>query len=354
MKLLDRYVAQAIAVNVSLALGGFVLIFSVIGLMEELGSVGQGSYGVGDAVRFVLLRLPSESFELFPSAALVGCVLALGSLAVHGELVAMQACGVSYLRLAASVLQTTALAGVAMMLFAEFIAAPMARSAHVQRVVAVSGGRALSSATGLWTRSDSSVINVRSPLSDGTLRDLFLYEFDVDNRLRRYIFARSGRPTAEGWQLEDVVETTIDEDTVALRHQSSAPWSGLPRPRDLRSLLLPAEDLSLSELRSTIASLRRQHLLTHRYDLALWKRLTTPAVALVMIVVAMPLVLSSVAQRRHGRASVIAALAGVGFHMFNQTFSTFALVYQLPPFFGATAPGLAALVIGVWRFQKLR
>lgn len=353
MSTLDRYVARTIVLHLALALGGFVLIFSVIGLMEELGSVGQGSYGVGDAVRFVFLRLPAESFELFPGAALVGCVMGLGALAARGELIAMQACGVSYARLAASALQAVALAGVAMMLFAELVAAPLARSANVQRVIAVSGGRALASTTGFWTRSATSVVNVRNPQSDGTLRDVLVYEFDADRRLRRYIHARSGRHTADGWRLEDLVVTSIDENSVDRRYVAGEAWSGLPPPREVQTLLLPAEDLAVGELRSTIATLRGQRLLTHRYELAFWRRVATPVIALVLMVIAMPMVLSSVAQRRQGRAVVIAALAGVGFQMFNQTFGTFALVYQLPPLFGATAPGLAMLLVGIWRFRRL-
>ncbi len=354
MSTLDRYVARAILTHLALALGGFVLIFSVIALMEELRSVGEGSYGMGDAAWFVFLRLPAEAFELFPGAALVGCVMGLGALASRGELGAMQACGISYARLAGAALQTGALAGVAMMLFAEVVAAPLARTAHIQRVIAVSDGRAMSSASGLWTRSDSSVVNVRSPLTDGTMREVFLYEFDADNRLVRYLQADRGLPTADGWRLEDVLETSIDGNGVKLRRVESEPWSGLPRPRDVQTMLLPAEDLSVVELRSTIANLQRQKLLTHRYELAFWKRVSTPVIALVMMLIAMSLILSSEAQRRAGRTIVIAALAGVGFQMVNQTFGTFALVYELPPLVGAIAPGLAALLVGVWQFRRLR
>lgn len=354
MNTLDRYVGRALLVNFGLALGGFVLIFSVIGLMEELRSVGEGSYTLGDATWFVLLRLPAESFELFPGALLVGCVMGLSSLAAHGELVAMQVSGISYIRIAASVLQAAVVAGVVIMGFAEIVAAPLARSAHIERSLAISGGRTLSSTTGLWTRSESSIINVRNPLTDGSLHDIFLYEFDATNRLRRYTYARSAEYTDEGWSLDDVVETSIADDSVDRRQMATEPWRGLPQPRDVQSMLLPAEDMSVSELRSTIRTLERQHLLTHRYDLAFWKRVTTPIIALVMMSIAIPLVLESVPRRQHGRVVVLAALAGVGFQMLNQTFGTLALVYRLPPLFGATAPGLAALAVGIWRFRRLR
>jgi lipopolysaccharide export system permease protein len=356
MSLLDRYVARAILLHFGLALGGFVLIFSVIAFMEEMRSVGEGSYGLATAAWFVLLRLPAESFELFPGAALVGCVMGLGALAARGELVAMHACGVSYLRLARSVLQTAALAGVAMLAFAELVAAPLARSAHVLRADAVSGGTALASANGLWTRADGAFVNVRNPMNDGTLHDVFLYEFDAQHRLSHYTHARGGSHDANGWLLEDVTRTTLHEEGMDVRHIASEPWQGLPLPRGVQTMMLPAEDIALADLDATIATLAAQQLLTHRYELAYWKRLTTPAIALVMMLVAMPLVLGSIGDRqgRRGGAIVVAALAGVGFQMFNQTFGTFAVVYRVPPLLGAVAPGALALLAGLWGFRRLR
>lgn len=355
MTILDRYVGRVILLNVALALGAFVLIFSVIALMEELRDIGRGSYTAGDAAWFVFLRLPAEAFELFPGAVLVGCVLGLSQLAARGELIGMHASGVSYTRLALSALQAATLAGAAMMIFAELVAAPLARSAHLHRTLAVSGGRALASSTGMWTRSDSSMINIRSVSADGTMRDVFVYEFDADNRLRRYVRAERGRTTADGGgMLEGVVDSIITADGIEARRVDREPWTGLPTATNMQAMLLPAEDLAVAELWSTKTRLQSLGLLTHRYDLAFWRRITTPAVALAMMMLAMPLVLSTVAERRHGRAVIMAALAGVGFQMFNQTFATFALVYRLPPLLGATLPGLIALAAGVWQFRKLR
>ncbi len=354
MNTLDRYIGRSLLANFALALGGFVVIFSIIGLMEELRSVGKGSYTLGDAGWFVFLRLPAEAFELFPGAALVGCVMGLSALASRSEVIAMQACGVSPGRIALATLQSATLAGAAMMLFAEVVAAPLARTAHIERTIAISGGRALSSTTGLWTRSESSVVNVRNPLADGTLRDVFLYEFDDRNRLLRYTRARSAQHTVSGWSLDDIEEMAIVEDGIDQRSAASEPWEGLPQPQEVQSMLLPAEDMSVGDLRATIDNLERQRLLTHRYQLAFWKRVTTPAIALIMMSIALPLVLESIPRKSHGRAVVIAALAGVAFQMLNQTFGTLALVYRFPPLFGATAPGIAALVLGIWRFRRIR
>ena len=68
------------------------------------------------------------------------------------------------------------------------------------------------------------------------------------------------------------------------------------------------------------------------------------------------LVLGSIGDRqgRRGGAIVVAALAGVGFQMFNQTFGTFAVVYRVPPLLGAVAPGVLALLAGLWAFRRLR
>lgn len=354
MTTIDRYIGRALMANLALALGGFVLIFSVISLMEELRWVGEGTYTLGDATWFAMLRLPAESFELFPAAALVGCVMGLSRMAAQGELIAMQASGLSFFRIAVAAMQAAALAAAAMMLFGEIVAAPLARTAHVERTLAVSGGRALTSATGFWTRSESAFINVRNPHTDGSLDDVLLLEFDEANRLRRYARARSAHYSSEGWRLTDVVETTITAEGTEERRVASESWDRLPPPRAVQSMLLPAEDMSVAELWSTSDTLHHQGILSHRYDLAFWKRVTTPVVAIVMIAIAIPLVLESMPRRQHGRAVVLAALAGVGFQMVNQTFGTLAVVYRLPPLLGATAPGVVALLVGIWKFRRLR
>jgi lipopolysaccharide export system permease protein len=55
---------------------GFDLMVALVGELDELG---QGDYGLGSAFAYVGLTAPRRAYELFPTAAMIGCVLGLGS-----------------------------------------------------------------------------------------------------------------------------------------------------------------------------------------------------------------------------------------------------------------------------------
>ena len=128
VRLVDRYVGLTIVRHFAYALAGLLAVFAVINLTEELRSAGNPGWGVGRAIWFVVLTLPSEAYTLFPAAALLGAVLGLGRMASDNEIVALQAAGVSPLRLA-----------LAALLAAVVLASPAPRSARSSRHRSASG-----------------------------------------------------------------------------------------------------------------------------------------------------------------------------------------------------------------------
>jgi len=73
----------------------------------------------------------------------------------------------------------------------EMIAAPLSQRAHNQRALALSGGRVFSTASGLWLRDGSRFVNIGSLGPDGTLREVYLFDFNDRRELER--FARRRR-----------------------------------------------------------------------------------------------------------------------------------------------------------------
>jgi Lipopolysaccharide export system permease LptF/LptG len=98
MKILDRYLAVSILTSTLLVLGVLLALFSFLQFVEALGDVGKQNYQLADAIRYVLLSVPRQAFEVFPMAALLGTTLGLSALAADAELVAIRAAGVSVLR----------------------------------------------------------------------------------------------------------------------------------------------------------------------------------------------------------------------------------------------------------------
>lgn len=352
MRTLDRYLAVTVAQYFLLALVTLVAVFSVINATEELQRVGTGQYGVGAALWYVLLTLPNETYAMLPAAALLGTLVGLGGLAYRNELIAIAAAGVSRARVVATVLAVAAVLTVVGALLNEFVAAPLNYRARTERSVALSNGLTLMMAGGIWTRAGSSFVNMRTLLPDGAARDIYVYDFDPEHRMRRFTYAQSATYADRQWTLEGLVDKVIADDGVQTEQVAARPVAIEMSPRQLGLMRIPPEELSLADLYRGIGAARRQGESAEHLELAWWQRSTMPLVIVVMVFLAVALVLSSLRLVTLGRRILVGALLGIGFQMFNQTFASFGLVYALPPLLTAILPASLALAFGMWRLSR--
>ena len=95
MKLLDFYIGSTFLKCFLLVILILAVLFSFIEFLSQLDDVGTGRYGLGNAALYVVFTLPRCLIDLMPVSAMLGGVITLGLLADRGELVAMQAAGIS-------------------------------------------------------------------------------------------------------------------------------------------------------------------------------------------------------------------------------------------------------------------
>ena len=355
MRIIDRYVAGTVLRHFAYALAGLLAVFAVLNLTEELRSAGRPGWGVGQALGFVVLTLPREAYDLFPAAALLGAVLAFGRLAGDHEIVALHAAGVSRLRLILGALLAAGVLAIVGVGLGETVAAPLHQWAHAQRALAYSGGRALSTPAGLWLREGARFVNVGALRPDGSLDELYLFDFDERRRLARVVHARSAAPADGAWRLEDVRESVFDEDASESRAIATVPWTTGIDAGQVRSLWLEPRDLSLAELYRTIGVLRARGQSPLAHEVALWRRVSAPLYMGVMVLLAVPMVLGGGRAARLGERVLLGALAGIGFRMLQELFTNLGLVAGLPALLTAFGPALLALaaVGALFRWQRV-
>lgn len=342
MPLIDRYIGAAVLQGIVSALAALVAVFSIINLTEEL-RLTAGGYGVAQACNFILRTLPAEACRLLPAAGLLGAVLALGQLQSRNELVALQAAGLSLAQLLRPVVLAAALVAGAGLVLGEAVAGPLSAQAHRQRALALSEYRLMPTAPGLWLRDRSRFINVGLVHPDGSLADVSVYDFDADG-LRRVAHAASAVRAADGWVLRDLQESLLGaDDQVSVRRAAEQVWDLGVDPRQLQTAWLRPEDLSLAELHRASVALRAQGQSPLSYELAFWQKVSAPPYALVMVLLAVPIVLVPRRTNRSGERVVIGALVGLAFQTFQQMFTNLGLIAGLPAAVTALTPVAVAL-----------
>ncbi|MEL7307130.1 MAG: LptF/LptG family permease, partial [Pseudomonadota bacterium] len=140
MKTLDWYLGRSIIQTTGFALMVLVGISTLIKFIEQLKSVGRGSYDIATALIYTVYSMPGDLVIFFPMAALIGGLTGLGALASNSELVVMQAAGMSRLQIIASVMKTAMFMAICMMALGEWGAPEAQLKAKEIRNQAINGG----------------------------------------------------------------------------------------------------------------------------------------------------------------------------------------------------------------------
>jgi lipopolysaccharide export system permease protein len=355
MNLLARYVVKDVVWASGFVLLALLLLFSFFDLVNELGSMGRGNYGLMQVVLFVLLHVPGHVYETVPIAALIGSLFAMSRLVMNSELTVMRTSGISNNRVAGLL----ALAGLGFALVAllvgELIAPWSEQSAQHVKLRATESVVAQSFQSGLWVKDSNIFINAREVLPDASLRGLSMYEFSQDWELKRIISAESGIWQRDNkWLLSGVSDTRLAADgSISVSAEKTREWRSVLSPDILSVLLVAPEKMSTPALIRYIRHLSANKQKTARHEIALWSKLFYPLATPVIMLLALPFAFHS---PRTGGVAVkifLGILAGLGFHLSNRLFSHVGLLNDWPPFLTAVAPSLVFLGIALYALKRI-
>jgi len=318
-------------------------------LIGELGDIGRGDYGITDMLWYIALTIPRRAHDLFPAAAVVGALGAVGGLAAGSELVAYRAAGLSRLKISLAVVIGASMVLVPMLLIGEWIAPKGELMAQSLRVRQMTGGSGLAGGGGLWVRHGDTIVHARRPIagdkpSDVALADVEIFQFD-QQRLRSAIHAGLAEHDGEGWVLNSVRESQFGSDRIELIESETRSWGELMDPVLLQTAVAKPKYLGLNELRPYVQYLEANGLDAGAYRTALWWRIAYPFSVLAVVLAGMPFVFGSWRSGGMGQRLFVGMLLGAGFYMANKTIGSLAQVYNLNPALAAFAPSLL-LVLG--------
>ena len=340
MKILDRYLATSILTSTLLVLGVLLALFSFMLFVEALGDIGKQNYQLSDAIRYVLLSLPRQAFEVFPMAALLGTTLGLSALAADAELVAIRAAGVSVLRIVGAAMKVGLVLAVIAVLMGEFLVPETERLAEQGRTTALKIRIKQQNDFGLWLRDGPAYVHVGEVLPDLTLLKVDIYQFDENDRLRLQTSAKSGRFEDKQWRLKEVNESWLAENRVQSRRLLELEWGSALTPDLLSVFTVRPEALSVLHLYRYISHLEQNKQNTGPFALAFWQKLASPFATVVMMVLAIPFVFGSQRSGGIGARLFTGILLGLAFFVVSRGFGYFGLLYGVPAVIGALLPTL--------------
>lgn len=346
VKIIDRYLGRNTIQGVLLVLSVLVVLFSLIELLVQLNDVGKGDFRMADAFGFVALTIPKRVADLMPLAALLGSIVALGLLADHQELTAMQVAGMSVQRISTSVLATSVLIMLTTIVIAEFVAPPLDQEARVRRSRAIYGKGVMMTKSGFWVRHAGLLVHVGQVFTGGRAADVEVYELDEAGRLRQFIYARQAiLQEGKDWLLPDVEVKTFADDTVTTQSLPEYRLASFLAAGQVAVLELPPDSLSLSDLQGYIQILQERKQNARSYALAFWQKICLPVTTGTMVLLSLTFIFGSTRMRTAGQRILTGMLVGIVFYLANQILGQLGLILELPPLVITLAPvGLILLV----------
>ena len=251
-----------------------VLVISFVALGVRAGLVVAIAIPLTMAAVFVTMQIVNIDLQRISLGALI---IALGLLADHDELLAMQAGGMSIRRICWSVLAAGTLTILLTGMLAEMVVPPLDQLARKRRALAISGTGITPTKQGFWARRGFTYIHVGKTLYSGIATDLDLFETDEKGRLKVFTQAREANiQLNDQWVLRDITRKTFSEQGIVTEHLPELILASFLSLDQVDMLELPADSLSSVDLYRYIEAMRESGQNADRYALALWRKLSVP------------------------------------------------------------------------------
>ena len=353
IKKIDLYIGRHTLLGVFFMLAGLVFLFSFFELLAQLNDVGKGQFRISDAFLYVALTVPRKAVTLMPLSALLGSTVALGMLADHQELTAMQAAGISVRRISMAVVGTSLILMMMAILMSEFVAPPLDQYARSQRSEARYGKTVLMSKSGFWVRQDKFFIHVGGTFRKQRATDVEIYEMNPAGHIRQFFFARTATiHRDQSWLLEGVSRKVIDGDIIFDEPIEQYHLERFLTPDQLQVFNLPPDSLSLSDLHGYAKGLKARGQNAAAYDHAYWHNICQPVTTSVMVLLSLTFIFGSIRVRSAGKRIAVGVIVGIMFYLLNQILGHLGLQYGLPPVLTTLPPVMLILLFALRQLRR--
>ncbi len=347
MSIIKQHLTKETTYSILLVMAALLAMFAFFDLLQELESVGKGSYGIAKILIFVLLSAPGHVYEIVPVAVLIGTMYSLTQLAKNSELVILRVSGMSTIQIGLTLLRIGVVFALVTFIIGEMITPISAKTAQRMRIKAIDSVIAQDFRSGLWVKDGKSFVNVEQVLPDAELVNIHIYEFDENFQMVAINQAKKGIFNGESWDLTSVTQTRLGKTNVKSNHLDKAQWKSLIRPELLNILLVVPERMSAWNLYSYISHLSKNKQKTSRYEIALWAKLVYPMASLVMVMLALPF---GFLQQRSGTVTTkifMGILLGIVYQVLNKVSLHLGLLNDWTAFSSAVMPTFLFLIASI-------
>lgn len=355
MKVLERYILAEFAKLLVMAFAGFILLFIVVDVFENMDDLMEKGVPIAKSVAFFAYKIPFIVGQVSPIAVLLSVLLSLGLLAKHNEMTAVKAGGLRLVR----VLKPLFIAGIVIsggvMVMNETMTISGLKKAESFRATWLEGVKGSYGRQGLWIKEDAGIYNIRQvDVRNGELRGVTFFRLGEGFAATERVRTRKARWQDGRWVAP---EATVWEFTpaggIATSERTGYELPGPGEPDELTSVETH-DNMGFFELAGYVRSLEEDGYDTAKHRIDLYGKVTFPLVNFIMVLVGIPFALKT------GRHSGIAAGVGISVLIAFSYWVVYAITRSLgangimPPMLSALFPDVLFAAVGLLMYGFVR
>jgi lipopolysaccharide export system permease protein len=351
MKIRDRYIAKTLLSYILVVLVVWLSIYSFFNFLTEINVVGQESYTILSAIKYIILKMPEVAYSQASPVILLGCVLGMGHLATTNQLLIFRISGASILRITGITLKNALIIVLTIIAIGELLAPMSSNFAELSRSNALGNNLISTSQEGFWIRDGDNFINVNKNIDGKIFSGITVIEVNSLNKIERVIKSENAVFDGNSLDMGSSRIFSIDDsnvfDDVSLKERDSYNQIVSFDQDLIDSLKKKPSDLTTWTIIKQIQFLSDNKLRSEIFEVELYKRLIKPVTLVAMILLAMLFIFGSTRDITLGRKIFFGIALGLSFEMLSRIASAVALSFDFNPLISAILPSTLVMLISI-------
>ena len=351
MKIRDRYIAKTLLSYTLVVLVVWLSIYSFFNFLTEINVVGQESYTILSAIKYIILKMPEVTYSQASPVILLGCVLGMGHLATTNQLLIFRISGASILKITGTTLKNALIFVIAIIAIGEAIAPMTSNFAELGRTNALGNIAVPTNQEGFWIRDGDNFINVKKNIDGKLFSGITVIEVNSSNKIERVIKSENAVFDGNSLDMSGSKIFSINDssviDNISLKERNSYNKTVSFDQDLIDSLKKEPKDLTTWTIIKQIQFLSDNKLRSEVFEVELYKRLIKPVTLVAMILLAMLFIFGSTRDITLGRKIFFGVALGLSFEMLSRIASAMALSFDFNPLMSAVLPSTLVMLISI-------
>ena len=351
MKIRDRYIAKTLLSYTLVVLVVWLSIYSFFNFLTEINVVGQESYTILSAIKYIILKMPEVTYKQASPVILLGCILGMGHLATTNQLLIFRISGASILKITGTTLKNALIFVIAIIAIGEAIAPMSSNFAELGRSNALGNIAVPTNQEGFWIRDGDNFINVKKNIDGKLFSGITVIEVNSSNKIERVIKSENAVFDGNSLDMSGSKIFSIDDssvfDNISLKERNSYNKTVSFDQDLIDSLKKEPKDLTTWTIIKQIQFLSDNKLRSGVFEVELYKRLIKPVTLVAMILLAMLFIFGSTRDITLGRKIFFGVALGLSFEMLSRIASAMALSFDFNPLMSAILPSTLVMLISI-------